>query len=430
MVLVLFNQPKNPRLNNGSSATIINMEPKFSISPIISQLFNPETLKAPPGLKRQNPKALSPYGVPIDSYPFDAPSPPTSFTPDPSSFPGLQFLETLLWEPDIGSNSSSASCSPADAFLVEEWPSPSQSTIDVSAYCKSKAGSRRLQQLIARSQPEEIEGMISSVAPLMAELMTHKYGNYVCQSLAQSCSSNQRLKLLTAIESALPAISKNGFGTHALQTFISMASMPQEQEIYRRAFERHVLELSRHDKAGHVIQKLAVTLPRKDFIVNTIVLYPFQLSIDKLGLCLVKKCIDDQRVRDALCPHLLELAQDPFGNYAVQVLLETWGTQAYRHIVGHFAPNVVQLSMQKFSSNVLEKCMRIPELCNLLAKSITRQDHVKSMLSSNYGCYVLKAVLETGNEETVVRLRLLVKTTVPQLTNRKLRDRWSELLRL
>jgi len=284
--------------------------------------------------------------------------------------------------------------------------------------------------MIAKSQPSDIEGIIASVIPVIGDLMTHKYGNYVCQSLAQSCSSAQRLQLLAAMEPSLPAISKNGYGTHALQTFISMASMPQEQEIYRRAFEMCVYELSRHDKAGHVLQKLAVTLPRKDFIVNAIVRHPMQLCCDKLGLCLVKKCIEDARVRDALCPHLLELAQDPFGNYAVQVLLDSWGPQVFRAIASVFAPNVVQLSMQKFSSNVLEKCMRRMGLCSLLAQSIMKQDQVKSMLSSNYGCYVLKAALETCDKETLIRLRLLVSTTVPQLTNRKLRDRWNELLSL
>jgi hypothetical protein len=131
-----------------------------------------------------------------------------------------------------------------------------------------------------------------------------------------------------------------------------------------------------------------------------------------------------------LFPHLLELSQDPFGNYAVQQLLESWGMQAFRYILAQFVPNVVQLSMQKFSSNVLEKCMRQSELCNPLAQAISKQDQVKSMLSSNYGCYVLKAALETCDKENLVRLRLLVSTTASQLTNRKLQSRWNELLRL
>jgi hypothetical protein len=403
------------------------MEPKLSIPPIVSQLFSTTPITPPPGLRRPASKAYSPYSVPFDSSTSASSSPYKTFTPDASHYPWGQFIETLLNDPDEHSSSSSPSYSPALTF--EDWPAQSESSVDVTAYCKSKAGSRKLQQLIGRSQPQEIESIIASVVPIMADLMVHKYGNYVCQSLAQSCSAVQRLRLLGAMEASLPAISKSAFGTHALQTFISLA-MPQEHDVYRRAFEGLVLELALHDKAGHVLQKLAGTLPQKDFIVNAIVRYPMQFSTDKLGICLVKKCLDDQRVQESLFPHLLVLSQDPFGNYAVQQLLETGGIQAFRCIVAQFAPNVVQLSMQKFSSNVLEKCMRRSELCNLLAQAISKQDQVKSMLSSNYGCYVLKAALETCDKENLVRLRLLVSTTVSQLTNRKLQSRWNELLRL
>lgn len=54
--------------------------------------------------------------------------------------------------------------------------------------------------------------------------------------------------------------------------------------------------------------------------------------------------------------------QDPFGNYVVQYVLELGDASAsgavMRGLAGHW-PNLAQ---QKFSSNVVEKCLKLPGL--------------------------------------------------------------------
>jgi hypothetical protein len=63
-----------------------------------------------------------------------------------------------------------------------------------------------------------------------------------------------------------------------------------------------------------------------------------------------------------LAAHRLALAhclQDAFGNYVVQYVLELGQADASRAVIrmlgGHFA----ELSQQKFSSNVVEKCLKL-----------------------------------------------------------------------
>jgi len=51
------------------------------------------------------------------------------------------------------------------------------------------------------------------------------------------------------------------------------------------------------------------------------------------------------------------LAQDQYGNYVIQHVLEH-GTAAERlQIVTNLAPQIVAMSMHKFASNVVEKCL-------------------------------------------------------------------------
>ena len=57
-------------------------------------------------------------------------------------------------------------------------------------------------------------------------------------------------------------------------------------------------------------------------------------------------------------PHIV-LLQDPFGNYVVQYVLELGQPEAtgavMRRLLGHYA----ELAQQKFSSNVVEKCLKL-----------------------------------------------------------------------
>jgi hypothetical protein len=46
------------------------------------------------------------------------------------------------------------------------------------------------------------------------------------------------------------------------------------------------------------------------------------LATDKLGLCVMKKCITNPFVINEVLDNLLVLIQDPYGNYLIQHMLE------------------------------------------------------------------------------------------------------------
>lgn len=56
----------------------------------------------------------------------------------------------------------------------------------------------------------------------------------------------------------------------------------------------------------------------------------------------------------------LEIIQDPYGNYIVQLLLELKASeQAVQEILNVVSKEVVSLSIQKVSSNVVERCLEV-----------------------------------------------------------------------
>ena len=60
--------------------------------------------------------------------------------------------------------------------------------------------------------------------------------------------------------------------------------------------------------------------------------------------------------------------------------------------------NILQLSMQKFSSNVIEKCLSRADDSILMqyAESLSDPETVKSLAKSNYGFYVIQKLMEVA----------------------------------
>lgn len=61
-------------------------------------------------------------------------------------------------------------------------------------------------------------------------------------------------------------------------------------------------------------------------------------------------------VRDSQCVADL---QDPFGNYVVQYVLELGHVEATATIMRQLYDHYPELAQQKFSSNVVEKCLKL-----------------------------------------------------------------------
>ena len=123
-------------------------------------------------------------------------------------------------------------------------------------YPNSKANSKKLQQIIAKSRPEELSIIIDTISPNISDLMMDLYGNYMCQTLFHNCSASQRLILLKAMKGRLLSVAYHPRGTHALQNLISMTSLKEEEMIYREEFKGRFVEMSKESNGSHVVQRL------------------------------------------------------------------------------------------------------------------------------------------------------------------------------
>ena len=64
---------------------------------------------------------------------------------------------------------------------------------------------------------------------------------------------------------------------------------------------------------------------------------------------------------DQIVLNSVDLVQDAFGNYVVQFVLDLNIPDVNTRLAYIFTANMLELSRQKFSSNVIEKCLQQTE---------------------------------------------------------------------
>jgi hypothetical protein len=101
-----------------------------------------------------------------------------------------------------------------------------------------------------------------------------------------------------------------------------------------------------------------------------------------------------------IAANALRLVQDPFGNYVVQYVLDLCPENEQGIIIVKFVGSVTQLSTQKFSSNVIEKCLEIADkdVQRQFLTEIANDSSVPVLLNDPYGNYVMQRALSISDD--------------------------------
>ena len=107
-----------------------------------------------------------------------------------------------------------------------------------------------------------------------------------------------------------------------------------------------------------------------NFIFNACINYCDEIGSDKHGCCVMQRCLEkglrSQKLAlaDIIVSRLHYLIEDPFGNYLVQNVLKLEDVQRNDQILNFIAGDFLRLSQEKFSSNVIEKCLETKQAAN------------------------------------------------------------------
>lgn len=274
---------------------------------------------------------------------------------------------------------------------------------------KDQQGCRFLQRKLEERDPQAIQIIFSEVFDHITELMTDPFGNYLCQKLLEFCNEEQRFKIVEKVSPHLVSIAKNMHGTRAVQKLIECLKAPQQIELIKRALSNHVVELIQDLNGNHVIQRCLNRLSSKDnqFIYDAVTKGDncVQVATHRHGCCVLQRCIDhasdNQKMQliQEIILNALALVQDAYGNYVVQYILDLPFPDLVDRLARSFSKHIVQLSTQKFSSNVVEKCLKVgnSKTQDLIISELSKEDTLPFLLQDPYANYVIQTALNSAD---------------------------------
>mmetsp|Transcript_53972 Transcript_53972/g.101338 ORF Transcript_53972/g.101338 Transcript_53972/m.101338 type:complete len:784 (-) Transcript_53972:280-2631(-) len=305
---------------------------------------------------------------------------------------------------------------------------------------QTQAGSKFLQRKLLKGHPSVIKDILDGIEMELPTLMCDAYGNYLCSAAFQACSVPQRHRMLEIAMSSLREVAKDRWGTHSLQALISLLCTIEEQSFLMNSLREHVVELSCDVHGVHVVQRALMSFGSSflDTILPEVLRNFHILAHNPHSLGILKKCISQSRsgmsqqvLLETLSKHAVEFAQSTFGNYAVQHAFEEWGGEICEPIVQALAGKLVQLSIQKFSSNVVEQMLisAMPSTRRVLMEELSNVDQMAILMSTVYGHYVARRALQTADSDQKVTLENAIALSFQNLRNRRLKARWERVLR-
>jgi len=232
------------------------------------------------------------------------------------------------------------------------------------------------------------------------------YGNYFCQKLIKLSSIKDRIVILKSVQKDFSKIAMNSSGTHSIQCLIESISTREEEDLLKQCFEKDLLRLCYDSYSTHAIQKILTLIKVENREnINKILQDNFlELVLDQNGICVAKKFVSSnsdnsirKRILECVTLNGVEIIQNPFGNYIIQYIVDSWGVCSCTSVIQVIADNIVTLSLQKFSSNVVEKCL---DLIDLQARTLWCREifidihNFLTLLKNKYGNYVLSRALQ------------------------------------
>ncbi|XP_028757424.1 uncharacterized protein LOC114716570 [Neltuma alba] len=270
---------------------------------------------------------------------------------------------------------------------------------------KDQNGCRFLQRMVDKGNSKDMHIVFEGIIDNVVELMMDPFGNYLVQKLLDVCKEEQKLQIVSMVTKEpgqLVRISLNTHGTRVIQKLIETLNSRKQISLVKSALQAGFLDLIKDLNGNHVIQRCLQCLSCQDneFIFYAAAKFCVDIATHRHGCCVLQRCIDHSigKYRDKLvaeiCKHGLLLAQDPFGNYVVQYIIEMEIPTASAKLICQFKGNYVNLSTQKFSSHVVEKCLKhVGESRSRIVRELLSSPHFEQLLQDPYANYVIQSAL-------------------------------------
>ena len=280
---------------------------------------------------------------------------------------------------------------------------------------KNHKGSKIFQKYIKpnNTSDEIIHLLFLELSKNLEEFMTNPYSNYFFKKFFICLNNDDRIYLLKKIEKSIVKLSLDEIGTYPIQTIIEFLNNKIEKMIIITAIKDHIPELIYNQYGSYVIEKLIACMEENEipflysFIANNFI----PLSFNNNAICVIKKLLS------------LKLS-DYMHNIIKNLVIEN-----YKEFILHPCGNLFNLSLEKYSSNVIERFIeRDEKVLEEYIDEIVASKKIYEIMKSKFGNYVIQKAIKLAKNEYKKKLIYNAAIMINNLKEKKLIIKWKSIL--
>jgi hypothetical protein len=316
-----------------------------------------------------------------------------------------------------------------DPAIAQLYASPQRPPLDallgqIRRLSRDQVGCRLVQQALDEEGPMAASLILQEGLPFWGEAMVDPFGNYLFQKILEKVSAEERVMLIKNVSSRLVNASLNLHGTRSVQKIVEICAQDEmngglkgeetSAKILTASLTPAAARLCIDSHGNHVVQRILLRLGpvHSRFIFDAVATSVGDVARHRHGCCVIQRCLDSppspSRAYLVRCivDKSLELMQDAYGNYVVQYVLDVCADEDIQAVCESVVGRVNLLAIQKFSSNVMEKCL---ERCNDRIKEhylheISDPERIRELMMDPFGNYVVQRGLSVATHSQAIRL--------------------------
>lgn len=309
--------------------------------------------------------AMAPAIVASRVPPADA-----SFFSSMSSANGSTTHSPVYAPVDLAAYGADAASHHPIAFSINEQFAQARGSL-ASTACTPR-GRHLLVGALRQQHTDKIAAIFDELAPHIASIIIDPNGGHVVRTLVEFLDEAQ---IATLVEYLTPEV------------VLTIATSSQNtRRVLQTLFERH----------------RSVALQP---VIDVIATHAIALATTQQGCIAVMRCLEHalepqrMQVLQALTPQLAALTMDPYGNYVVQAVLQYFTRETACEVLEKaFAGHWINLSCNKFASNVMEKFIQAaPPVTRktILDELVYESEVLGAIMHDGFGNFVLQQIIDT-----------------------------------
>ena len=311
---------------------------------------------------------------------------------------------------------------------------------NLNSYLTDQTRCRQIQEKLEekKNDPDFINKFYHNIESNLIDIIDHQFGNYVIQKffdvlLAQG---NKIIfeDIFVEINDKLYSLCVHNYGTRVIQKTLekldkgnySKIETEKLNSIFKSLIEKHLYKLCCDKNGNHVYQKLLRIFPKEnnknDFLYDELIKISFEVSIIQQGATLLGAAFEysnkKQKLKlcEAIVARIADLIIDKYGNYTIQTVLLLFEDKINEKIYKYIDDNLLKLSIEKFSSNVIDKCIiKDYDKSNKLIKSMIKKNIIKDMIVDQYANYPVQKAMSVSDKETCQKIAEQIKPMLEEL---------------